>query len=145
MPELSVEETILDLKAAFGAETDEQLAKALGIGRSTVASWRLRGSVPKRYSLRKPGEDRSAVSYPPRSWGEEENAAFKLAFIRFVKENGPSFSTYRAYIEEGLWATSKFWIMMSRAKRDVVARMDETGESAHHAGLLLAYREYPEG
>lgn len=41
--------SIEDLRKTFDAETDDALAKALGVGRSTVTSWRRRGRVPERY------------------------------------------------------------------------------------------------
>lgn len=36
------------LKAKFACSSDEQLSRRLGLGKSTLASWRLRASVPKR-------------------------------------------------------------------------------------------------
>lgn len=43
-----VSEFINQLKAALWATSDEELAAKLGIGKSTIASWRRRGSVPDK-------------------------------------------------------------------------------------------------
>lgn len=141
MPESTVENTIAAMKAAHGAETDEQLAKSLGIGRSTISSWRIRGSVPQRYLTRVPGDSRASVSYAPLSWEDEERAAFELALLRFFKEHGKIFENYRAFLEGGM-AVAGFWIILDRAKKDIVTAMDEGDKSALRAAHILAFREF---
>ncbi|MCW5723481.1 MAG: helix-turn-helix domain-containing protein [Maricaulaceae bacterium] len=37
------------LKSAVGAQTDAELAGYLGITRTTISQWRLRGKIPKKY------------------------------------------------------------------------------------------------
>ena len=56
--------SIEDLRETFAVETDDALAKALGIGRSTVTSWRRRGKVPERYG-------RLATVSEPAAFGEK--------------------------------------------------------------------------
>jgi transcriptional regulator with XRE-family HTH domain len=43
-------EDINTLKSALGVSTDVELARKLGIERSTVAQWKRRGSVPSKYA-----------------------------------------------------------------------------------------------
>ena len=42
-------EDIRLIKAALGVASDVELAKALGVERSTIAQWKRRGSVPGKY------------------------------------------------------------------------------------------------
>jgi len=44
----STSKYIEHIKKHFGVETDEELAVAIGVKKSTIASWRRRGSIPKR-------------------------------------------------------------------------------------------------
>ncbi|MEH3120217.1 MAG: hypothetical protein PGN25_22215 [Methylorubrum populi] len=48
MPENPAIAYIDALKAKLACSSDEQLSRRLGLGKSTLASWRLRASVPKR-------------------------------------------------------------------------------------------------
>lgn len=41
--------TVDDLRSALGCETDTALAERLGLERSTIAQWRRRSGVPKRW------------------------------------------------------------------------------------------------
>lgn len=44
--EQAVLENIERMKVLYGVKTDEELARKLGIGKSTVAAWRRRNSIP---------------------------------------------------------------------------------------------------
>ena len=46
---MSVDEEIARLRDKAGARNDTELAQLLGLAKSSVASWRNRGRVPKRY------------------------------------------------------------------------------------------------
>lgn len=144
----AVEATIRALKAAHGAETDEELAGALGVGRSTISSWRLRNSVPERYLTRKPGAVRAGLApfayeaLKPLAGGSAKDAAFELALLRFFKTHGKIFEAYPSFLEEGRMAAAGFWEVLGRAEKDVVARMDEHGDPAERAVSILALKEF---
>lgn len=140
-----VDEAIQGLKVRFSAETDEELAKALGIGRSTISSWRLRGSVPSRYLQRKPSEPSGAFHSSPREWGEEDHAAFALALLRFFRLYGHCFSTYRDFLENGHLAAAHIWGINAEAKDDLLREMNSGPDEKSHpwnASCLLAYDDF---
>ncbi len=49
---INAEEIIKQMQSTCGAETERGLAKMLGVGASTVNSWKLRNSVPLEYLVR---------------------------------------------------------------------------------------------
>ncbi len=48
---MNFEAIIHDLKLHLGADSDIELAQALGLHRTTICQWRRRGSVPKEYRI----------------------------------------------------------------------------------------------
>lgn len=48
---MRVDEVIDEMKAALGVTTDAGLAKSLRRDHSSIASWRRRGSVPRKYRV----------------------------------------------------------------------------------------------
>lgn len=142
-----IEERITNLKRIHGAETDAELAKALQIGRSTIASWRLRGSVPVRYLLRKPGDDNSFAGFPITQWSPEETEAFKLALLRLTHGRGPLFPAYSDFLRDAPKVMGELLKEIAKSKRDIVDRMaDDEAMTAATAAHLLAYAEFaPEG
>lgn len=143
MSDKSVEDMITQLKLTHRAETDSDLARVLQVGRSTIASWRLRGSVPQRYLLRKPGDDQSFGSWPIASWSQEEVAAFKLSLLRLSHARGTLFPSYHAYLRD---SGSVFIDLLNgtiEAKKDILERMaQESDMSPETAGQLLAYEVF---
>lgn len=139
----SVEDMITQLKLIHGAETDSELAKILQVGRSTIASWRLRGSVPQRYLLRKPGDDQSFGSQPITSWSKEEVAAFKLSLLRLSHSRGTLFGSYHAYLKD---AGNVFIDLLNgtiAAQKDILERMGQEDDMLPEtAGQLLAYEVF---
>ncbi|PKP73632.1 MAG: hypothetical protein CVT84_12565 [Alphaproteobacteria bacterium HGW-Alphaproteobacteria-6] len=142
-----VDNQINSLKQRNGAETDSELAKALQIGRSTIASWRNRGSVPTRYLMRKQGDDMSTVSYAPLRWTDEERQAFTLALLRFIRARDKAFDTYQEFLRKGGLEATGFWKAHQAAKRDIIELMNEEEDMTPRTAMeLLAYQEFhPEG
>jgi len=131
--------TIERLKAKLAASTDAELARFLGVDKSTIASWKARGKVPQRYSCLLedvPDEDKAE---PPALWGNLENAAFKIALFRFcltqsefVNRGDPR--TLAGSIE--VWDTT-FWLSVKRAKEDILAVLKHGLSSIETATTLL--------
>lgn len=48
--------TIQEIKERFGVVTDADLARALGVDKSTISSWRRRAVVPQKYLKASPTE-----------------------------------------------------------------------------------------
>lgn len=136
------DDLIQAIKITFAVETDEELAKALQIGRSTISSWRLRGSVPKRYLMRKPGDPQSVVNFPPLEWGQEEQAAFTLAMARFIRTHGHAFETYRQFLEHGASAAAEFWVIHQDTKGELVREMNARSEGQSHPMTVMQIMAY---
>ena len=64
MPE-SPGQTIDHLRAFMDVVSDPELARKLRIDKSTISSWRSRGSVPNRYRRILSGSDPHAYEMPP--------------------------------------------------------------------------------
>lgn len=138
-----IEGQINRLKALHQAATDAELAKALQIGRSTIASWRLRRSIPLRYLMRKPGDDQSMVAFPMVEWSSEEIAAFRLALLRMTFGKGELFPTYRDFVAESGLKVAVFLNAVSIAKRDILEKLKEYPDlHPYSAAQILAYAVY---
>ena len=83
--ERPVEEVLAALKRHFGVETDADLARKLRVDKSTISSWKARGSIPARYQGILEGSSSSTVGVSPIKWSEHEKAAFDLALFRFSR------------------------------------------------------------
>lgn len=139
----TVARQISDLMLRFKAETDEELAKCLGIGRSTIASWRRRGNIPDRYLSRQPGQDKSVVSTAPIYWSDEERAGFRLALLRASRDGFQDFKNYKQFVKGSAMAVANFLMVFNEAKNDVIRMMDKHKDmSASDAVSLLAYEEF---
>jgi len=138
-----IEGQITKLKVLHQAATDAELAKALQIGRSTIASWRLRRSIPLRYIMRKPGDDQSFVSFAIKDWAPEEMAAFRLALLRMTFGKGEFFPTYRDFLTESGFKVSELLHAIKDAKYDILEKLKEYPDmDALSAAQILAYPIY---
>lgn len=134
--EPTVEEVISALRAHFEVDSDAELARKLMINKSTVSSWRARGSVPQRFRGILSGEPHQFMHSPPLQWGEDEQAAFSLALFRFSRLVAAKveLEKYRdALTLFGGRAFPAFWIMMSAAQKDLAERRGN-----HTLSTLLA-------
>ena len=135
-------ESILEqLKLKLDASTDSELARKLGVDRRTVSGWRTRGSVPKRYLGIIDGASKNAYSAPPDVWGEYEQVAFRLALLRFGNFYQKQFADfdYRSLLADFPMCASGFWLLMSKAQKDLAKVMDEGGRNLELAFAMLAH------
>ena len=136
----TAEETIAALRAKLGARTDAELARKLGIDKSTVSSWKARGNVPGRFANILTGK-RSHQTFmtPPIAWGEDETAAFELALFRFARATADqgTFETYRAAFENVTSVGPRFWSLMEMCLSELLNRQSE-GDYPLHTALGLA-------
>lgn len=130
--------TIAALREHFGVQTDAELARKLRVDKSTVYSWRSRGSVPDRFARILEGGSNQFALTPPLHWGEHEIAAFEVALFRFCRlYNGSKRLTdYRSALE--LFSGSaygKFLSLMVEAQKDLMDR--EVGNTTASRALLI--------
>lgn len=142
---MDIEDQISRLKAKHGAKTDQDLAHALGLGKSAVGAWRARGSIPHRY-VRSLDSDvplaSEARELAPLVGGSARDAAVELALLRFFKKHGDIFGAYHVFLEGSRMAAADFWTTLRHAERDVVARMNDHDDPADRAVSILALREF---
>jgi len=148
--EEDVEAVIERLKHQTGARSDVELAAKLRLGRSTIASWRRRGSVPRRYQSDDAG-DRMFFNAPLNEWTPEEHAAFGLAMLRALKEVEDPFKDSLAF-RDRYWT---FWTellkQLPNAHGDILEQIREfdergmtpTDPRAHL--FLIAFHEFALG
>jgi len=127
------------LKERLAATSDAELARFLGVDKSTISSWKARGNVPQRYAYlldETPSEDDAR---PPSVWGELESAAFRLALFRFCLTRADlvrnSESRHLA-VSVGAWHIT-FWIDVKRAKEDILAVLKDGLPNIESATTLL--------
>lgn len=139
----NAEEAIDALKKRFRVQTDQGLAERLGLGRSTVTSWRRRNAVPPRY-------DRLASEVPtllpdfldPR-WDETERNALKLALVRLILGYGSEIRDYPAFLSKGQFLPAQLAVGVEKALLDLSARMTEGElEDARQALNMIVYEEF---
>jgi hypothetical protein len=137
-----VEARIAALRAHLGAQHDADLAAKLGIGKSTISSWRSRGRIPERFLRVLDGESHEPIATPPRGWGDHERAAFDLALFRFTLLFGPL--AREGHCRDAMVVfsnTSIFWLMMHHARKDLVERMEAAGHQLQVAFAVILYEE----
>lgn len=139
-----VEATIAALMKRFRVETDQGLAERLRLGRSTVTSWRRRGSVPERY-LRMATEARP-TSLPDilnPSLDPVEKNAWVLALIRLSFGPGTQIKDYSAFLMHGPFLPSQLAVGLEKALLDLISRMAESGiDDPRQALNLIVFEEF---
>lgn len=135
------------LKMRLGASTDVELARKLAVDKSTVSSWRSRGSLPKRYMGIVTGEEEAqAVSTPPLHWGTHEEYAFKLALFRLAKVLGGDATSgdygraWRAFRHTG-----GFWKLMLTSQRDLAQALDNEVSAIETALAVIMHHDIEAG
>ena len=139
----NVEDGIDHLKMRFHVSTDAALASKLGVAASTVAAWRSRGSIPKRYLEAEPDADTSPRSAAPRHWNEFERLALPIALLRLCKMFEGRIGSYPEFLEAQLEISGAFLSLHSIASREIVRKVDEKpGISPETAASLVAFDEF---
>lgn len=138
-----VEEVLESLKRRFRASTDQALAERLSLGRSTVTSWRRRGSIPERYARLA----QEVLSFPPDfvdpRWTATERAALSLALLRLIKGFGAQLTDYPTVLAKQGFLPAQLAMSVERALLELSARMTESGiEDPTQCLSLMAYEEF---
>lgn len=138
-----VEEIIDQLKDRFHVGTDAGLASKLGVAASTVAAWRSRGSIPKRYLEAEPDAGTSPRSAAPRHWNEFERLALPIALLRLCKMFEGRIGSYPEFLEAQLEISGAFLSLHAIASRELVRMVDaKPGVSPDTAASLVAFDEF---
>lgn len=135
MADMSVEDIISSLRARLGAPTDADLARKLRLSRNTIASWKSRGSVPKRILEILHGDPPQMMAVPPTRWAEHEREAFALALFRFCRLYGDAAKSgnYREILDLFPQYAPAFWLMLGSAQSDL---MDATEVSEQPLSIV---------
>jgi hypothetical protein len=145
----TADDAIEQLKRRFRVSTDQELAERLKVGRSTVTSWRRRGSIPERYA--RLTDYGTSLSFPPDmddpTWTEAEQAACELALVRLIRGWGAdNLGDYTGYLRSGPFVRAQFAMGLEKAVFDLYAKMDATGiEDPLQCARLMVYEELYQG
>jgi len=136
-------ETIEQLMKRFRVTTDQALADRLSLARSTVTSWRKRGSIPARYARLAEETPTLLPDFLNPTWSEEEKAAMRLALIRLIKGFGSQITDYPSYVSKVGFLPAQMATGIERALLDVMARMEKDGlDDPRQCADLIAYEEF---
>ena len=140
---MNVEEAITGLKKKFSVTTDQGLAERLAVGRSTITSWRRRGSVPKRYVHMINPKSEKPFDLPLDQWTDEENAAMQLALYRFIRAKENTLKSYPEFLSYAGTLWPKFSVLLERSFLDVSSHMEERGVTdAMQCVNLIVFEEF---
>jgi transcriptional regulator with XRE-family HTH domain len=138
-----VSATVERLKQRFHATTDQELAEKLDLGRSTVTSWRRRGSVPARYAKLAEGEVVTPFGMPWTYWTEEENAALSLALLRHGTWQKPIVQDYGIFLSKSGFIVPQLLSQMQKALGDLRNTMRERGiEDPRQCLSMMVWEEF---
>lgn len=135
---VGIDSTIGDLRRAVHARNDADLARKLGIDKSAISGWRTRGSVPQRYLKMLEAPQPGAPVDQMQVGGEVRHSAHRIALVRFVllreglAKGQDMDQAMRVFSELRPW-----WLVMHRAVRDVLARVEALSVDLGTAQALL--------
>lgn len=137
------DQTVEALKRRFRAPTDQALAARLKLGRSTVTSWRRRGTVPERYARLA----KEVLAFPPdlldRSWSPVEHAAMTLALVRLIKGSADDVGDFPRFLSKVSFLAPRLAVGLEHALIDLSARMTEAGiEDPTQCLNLIVFEEF---
>lgn len=141
MPE-SPGQTIDHLRAFMDVVSDPELARKLRIDKSTISSWRSRGSVPNRYRQILSGSDPHAYEMPPAGWGEHEVFAFRLALFRYCRARSliTASDEYPTILRVFSYEMG-FFRIMAQSQRDLAAKK-VAADVTFSTALALVLHDY---
>lgn len=139
----SAEEIIDALRNRFRVQTDQGLAERLGLGRSTVTSWRRRGAVPPRYARLASEVPTLLPDFLDPRWDATERNALTLALVRLILGYGAEIRDYPAFLSKGPFLPAQLSVGVEKALLDLSARMTEGElEDARQALNLIVFEEF---
>ena len=134
----AVDKTIANLRRVVSAETDAELARKLGIDKSTISGWRSRGRVPGRFVklLEAPG---TGVDLEiPQVWGELQERAQAIALVRFTLARADTARSGEIDRAMGVFLDVRpFWVVLYRAVHDLRLKTEALGVDLRTAQALL--------
>lgn len=138
-----VDSTIADLRRAVNASNDSDLARTLGIDKSTISGWRARESVPQKFVKLLRSKGSSAASGPIdlftlEAWPELQERSRAIGLLRFtllrseVARSGDIDRAMNTFIDQ-----KPFWLLMVRAAHDLSLKMQALGVEMKTAQALI--------
>jgi len=136
------DEVITRLKQRFHVTTDQSLAEELALGRSTITSWRRRGSVPPRYA-RIATLGISADLGSINKWTSEERAALNLALFRLSRGFAAQIVDYTTFLMKGGFLGVQLKVHMERALLELASEMEKRQmDDPHQCVNLIVYEAF---
>jgi Bacteriophage CI repressor helix-turn-helix domain len=132
-----VEEAISALRKRFRVQSDQGLADRLKLGRSTVTSWRRRGTVPDRYMRLATERPTALPDILDPALDPVERDAWVLALVRLTLGQGAKITDYPAFLQHGPFLPSQLAVGLEKALLDLSARMEESGLADPRQALNL--------
>lgn len=140
-----VDVIIAKLKAKFRVRTDTELATALHLGRSTIAAWKNRESIPEKYVQIANGEYLHEFygETPWRLWAPLEQAGMELAIMRLMRDYSEMLADYSAFLKDGPSVPVVLADYHGKAISDLAEKMADLGlEDEKRALHLLVFEEF---
>lgn len=123
------DDVIAALQKRLGVDTDQALATALSVGRSTIANWRRRGRVPERYMalVDEDAQRRLGAAFNFDLLSAEERSALILAIMRMQKGFLTELLSYPEFLRRAGYIPAQITSHVSQALLDLLAEMEEKG------------------
>ena len=138
-----VETAIAALMKRFRVATDQGLADRLRVGRSTVTSWRRRGSVPERYLRLATEKPTSLPDFLDPAFDPVEHNALALALVRLVLGADAKITDYPTFLKHGPFLPAQLAVGVEKALLDLIGRMTEAGiDDPQQALNLIVFEDF---
>lgn len=138
-----VNSAIAALKRRFRVETDQGLANRLKVERSTVTSWRRRGTVPERYVRLSSENSTSLPDILDPAFVPVVRDALILALVRMTLGQGVKIKDYPTILQHGPFLPSQVALGVEKALLDLMARMaDVELDDPRQALNLIVFEDF---
>ena len=127
----------------MNAASDSELARTLGIDKSTISGWRGRGSVPQKFVKLLRSNGSSAASGPIdwstlEAWPELQERSRAIGLLRFTLLRSEMARSGNVDMAMGVFLDQKpFWLLMYRAAHDLGVKMQALGVEMKTAQALI--------
>ncbi len=142
-----VDSTIERLRQRLGAENDVELSRKLRVAKSTISSWRARGTVPERYQKILDGDSHQMVLVPMNNWSHEEILAFNLALFRFNRATADLLAkgNYRECINLFRQGRTLMLFLANDGQKEMSSLVDEHNYGVETAFSILLHDDFEGG
>lgn len=134
---MSVDATIAGLRRVVSAASDAELARKLGVDKSTISGWRTRGRVPARFVELVQAPEQGLVPVASLS-GELQERAYPVGLARFIILRQDLVRSGRP--DEALPILRDmhpFWLVLHRAVHDLLGKVETLRVDLETAQALL--------